>query len=607
MFGLRGRIIFLAGSVCLIPCVLITAFVYTLVITNSNEMLKSDLESTAQLKAQWIESWCRELIQITEDAAQDSLFQGSPDNQQILAFLRDLKDFWGAETVALVNPSGSSELNTNNYISTFSDAYVKSALAGTLTHGGVSFSTVTSNPIFSVAAPIEVDDQIIGALVMSRNIQKIADEFNQAYGYDSRDSFILNPRGMVITEGRLDKQIRASVLDTPPTQANQTRGSARYVNHLDTETIGAWQASELGWTVVEEVEAAEAMTLVNQRLPLLFIFAGGMVIIALISALIISGKIAIPVSKLALSANRIAEGNLALENKVVVTSKDEVGHLANSFNAMVENLRFLIANVKQSASELGKKSETIKESSGNVASGTSEQANIALEVNQAITELLKASEAIAAGAQEAKESGDSAYNEARASGIAIKEAINSLDAVQEAVSVLGDSSKRIGEILAVINDIADQTNLLALNAAIEAARAGESGKSFAVVAEAVGSLAERAGNSTKEVAALVGETRAQITNAVKISATGADKAGQAIAAMDNINASIETIVGKIGEISAASLQQSESAEKATTSMVNLSTSSEAVSGSAREMAESALILARLGHDLQNLVSNFMNI
>lgn len=606
MFGLRGKIIFLAGTVCLVPCLLITAFVFNLVVTSCTELLKSDLESKAQLKTQWIESWCRELIQVTADSAQNDLFSNDPEEQEILDYLMEVKRLWNAETVAIVDSDGFSKLNTNHYMFTYSDPYVKTAINGTVAHGGMGFSS-SGKPVFSVAAPVEVNG-MGGALIISRNIQTVADDFNQAYGYSSRDSFIINPSGMIVTEGRQDQRIRRKVITTPPTQTdNEPGSSARYTNHSDADTIGAWQKSDLGWTVVEEVEAKEAMSLVNRRLPLLFIFAGGMVIIALASALLISARIAVPVSNLALSANRIAEGNLAVENKVTVLSKDEVGHLANSFNAMVDNLRHIISNVKQAASELGLKSETIKMSSASVAAGTAEQAEIVQEVNQEIRELAKASELIAFESKEAKESGDTASTEVRNSGAAIREAIFSLDEVQRAVSMLNKSSKRIGEILAMIDDIADQTNLLALNASIEAARAGENGKSFSVVAEAVGSLAAKAGNSTKEVAALVGDTQEHIESAVKISSTGADKAEQAVEALDNINTLINSIVDKIGEISAAGLQQSESAEKVRDSMNSLGASSENVSTGAQEVAEATQILADLGQKLQNLVMNFMNI
>jgi len=579
-----------------------------MVLQNFTTMLQSDLESAVEVKTQWLESWCNDLMLIAEDSARNQIFI-SGDDQRIIEYLRELREFWGAETVAFVDPSASSRINTFNYITKYSDTYVKNALTGTISNGGVGVSTVTSNPIFSVAAPIIIDDQIIGALVINRNIQKIANEFNQAYGYQSRDSFIVSPNRIVMTEGRLPEQIRLTILDTLPSQGliNRENGSGRYANHINKDVIGAWQVSDLGWTIVEEVETSEALAAVYERMPLLFIVVGSLIILALLSAAFIAKKITSPISKLALSANRIAEGNLALENKITVRGRDEVSHLANSFNAMLENLRTLISRVKLSANELGESSNIINSSSSEVASGTEEQASIAQEVNLAVTELAKASESIAANVQKAHQSGESAVQDAVNSSNSIRKAIDSLNSVKEAVARLGTSSSKIGEIIGVIDDISDQTNLLSLNAAIEAARAGEHGKSFTVVAEAVGSLAHRASGATKEIAKLINTTQQQINEAVKISSSGADQASEAIIAMENIVKQIEVIVSNINEISAAGQQQTANTGEVTASMENLSATSEEVSAGAQEMAGYAKMMARHSQRLLDLVENFINI
>src|SRR5690606_12687550 len=143
---------------------------------------------------------------------------------------RKIRDYWGAETVALVELSGTSSINTFNTINKYSDTYVKQALSGSAAHGGVGSSHITSNPIFSAAAPIIKNGEVIGALVVNRNIQEFANKFNQSYGYESRDSFIVNPNNVIMTEGRLNNQIRMKVLGTEPAKAlgNKENGSARY-------------------------------------------------------------------------------------------------------------------------------------------------------------------------------------------------------------------------------------------------------------------------------------------------------------------------------------------------------------------------------------------
>lgn len=608
MFGLRGKLTILACSFCLIPCLVITAFVYTMVVNNFTEMIRRDMESAAEVKAHWLETWCNELLLIVQDAASNEVFF-SQDEARITEYLRGLRDYWGAETVALVEHSGTSRINTFNTINKYSDTYVKQALAGSPAHGGIGTSHVTSNPIFSAAAPIIQNGEVIGALVINRNIQEFANNFNQSYGYESRDSFIVNPSNVIMTEGRLNNKIRLKILGAELASAINANnsGSARYKNHDDVAVIGAWHRSSLGWTIVEEVELAEAMAVVYRRLPIFFFLVGGLIVIALLLGRFIATRIGKPISKVALSANRIAEGNLALDNKVDITQRDEIGHLAKAFNAMVDNLRYLIAKVKETAKELDDKSTVISSSSNNMASCTADQANIAQGVNRAVGELAKASEAIAVSSLQAQQSGRMAYQDVKESSTAVMEAVESLNTIKDAVYKLGISSSKIGEIVSVIDDIADQTNLLALNAAIEAARAGEHGKSFTVVAEAVGNLALRASNSTKEIAKLIGETQEQIQETVKISDSGAARAHHAMEAMEKIIGKIQQITESIDEISAAGEQQSAHAGEVTSAMENLSATSEEVSAGAQEMASSAKILARQSELLLELVANFYNI
>jgi len=602
--GIRGKLILMATSITLIPCLLITGTIYFLVVKNLTQMITSDLQSSAEIKAQWLESWGNELMQVTQSSAENQVFSTGTDDE-IRDYIRQIKDHWGAESVALVKPNGSSQINTDNRHASFKDEYVQTALKGELAFGGVGFSTITNNPVFAAAAPIKIDNNIIGVLAVTRNIQSVMSDLNKPYGYESRDSFILASNGMVMTEGRLGTQIRNKVITSPPARAT-TNGNSTYQTQDNREVIGVWLVSDKGWTIVEEVEGAEAMAPLNRNVPILLLIAGIVILVSLSVAVVISSRIAKPVRQVALAANRIAEGDLSADNKISITSKDEIGYLAGSFNAMIDNLRRLITKVKATANDLQEKSGAIKYSSDEVAISNSDQTNIVQQVSQAIYELAKASESIAISAFHAQQSGGNAAHEARESSIAVKEAINSLDAVKEAVGKLDVSSQRIGEIIAVIDNIADQTNLLSLNAAIESARAGEHGKSFTVVAEAVGDLAEKASNSTKEITTLIRNTQEQIQEAIEISETGAQKANSAVTALDNIVEQIDSVAAKIQEISAAGEQQSSRTEEMTTSMESLSATSEEVSASSQEMAASAKVLAELGRNLLNLVANFIN-
>jgi len=552
-----------------------------------------------------------DLVELAQVVSKDRIFsEDEVSSQAIQAYLNEVKSLNNAETVAYVTPNGISSINTDNkQLNLSSRSYVQEALAGRVADSGLIVSTATGNSVFAVASPITKNGTVIGAIVVSRDVQEGADEFNKSYGMETRESFFLGKDKEIKTEGRLNDKIRYLTITTPPADgiSSAKDGSEEYINHRGVKVVGAWHISSYGWGIVEEVEVAEALAPVNRMMTLLVGILAAMIVAALSVAIFFSSSITKPIRQLGATANRIAAGDLSTDNMVKVKGNDEVGKLAQAFNTMLSNMRELIAKVKQTAAELGEKSNNISVSSNEVAASNSEQANIAQEVSQAITELSKATEAIATNAHTARQSGENAFKEARQSSDAVREAIESLNSIKDAVQQLGISSQQIGEIVSVIDDIADQTNLLALNAAIEAARAGEHGKSFTVVAEAVRNLAEKSSASTKKIAKLVGDTQQQIQGAVDISETGAGKANQAVGALDSIVNQIEAIANKIGEISAAGEQQAASAQEVTASIESLSAASEEVSASSQEMAGSAKLLSRLGQDLKNLVGQFTNV
>ena len=240
-------------------------------------------------------------------------------------------------------------------------------------------------------------------------------------------------------------------------------------------------------------------------------------------------------------AERVAEGDLS--QHIEVQSKDELGQLLGALSKMQGGLRDLVGQVRTGTDTIATASSQIAAGNLELSSRTEEQAS-ALEETAASMEQL--SSTVKQNADNAKQANQLALG---ASTVAIKGG----EVVAQVVTTMkgiNDSSKKIADIISVIDGIAFQTNILALNAAVEAARAGEQGRGFAVVASEVRSLAGRSADAAKEIKSLITASVERVEQGTKL----VDQAG---ATMTEVVSSIKRVTDIMGEISAASTEQSQ--------------------------------------------------
>ncbi|SIR69652.1 methyl-accepting chemotaxis protein [Pseudomonas sp. B10] len=358
-----------------------------------------------------------------------------------------------------------------------------------------------------------------------------------------------------------------------------------------------------------DAESAQARTfqLISTLLALL---------VGVIAAVIITRQITRPLQETLAVVERIASGDLT--QNVNVTRRDELGVLQQGIARMGVTLRDLISGIRDGVTQIASAAEELSAVTEQTSAGVNSQKVETDQVATAMHEMTATVQEVARNAEEASQAAAAADGEARDGDKVVNEAIAQIERLAsevvrstEAMSVLQQESDKIGSVMDVIKAVAEQTNLLALNAAIEAARAGEAGRGFAVVADEVRGLAQRTQKSTEEIEGLVAglqngtqQVSAVMNNSRALTDSSVALTRKAGASLENITRTVSNIQSMNQQIAAAAEQQSAVAEEISRSIINVRDVSEQTAAASDETAASSVELARLGGQLQQMVSHF---
>jgi methyl-accepting chemotaxis protein len=244
-------------------------------------------------------------------------------------------------------------------------------------------------------------------------------------------------------------------------------------------------------------------------------------------------------------AGRVAKGEL--DNSITIERNDELGKLMGALKEMSEQLVRVVTDVRQSSDSVGSAAKQISAGNNDLSQRTQEQASALEETASSMEEMTSTTKQNADNARQANQLAVGARDQATSGGEVVTKAV-------AAMNEINASSKKIADIIGVIDEIAFQTNLLALNAAVEAARAGEQGRGFAVVASEVRNLAQRSAGAAKEIKGLISDS----VEKVKTGSQYVDESGKTLG---EIVSSVKKVTDIVAEIAAASQEQSSGIEQ----------------------------------------------
>ena len=302
------------------------------------------------------------------------------------------------------------------------------------------------------------------------------------------------------------------------------------------------------------------------------------------ASLSLAGSMNRPMGQAVTAADRLAEGDLT--GTITPVGNDETVQLLQAMQRMQANLAGIVRNVKYNADEVAGASAQIAQGNQDLSGRTEQQAS-ALQQTAATMDQLGST--VRANADNARQASHLAHG---ASEVAMKGG-DVMGQVVDTMTGINDSSRKIADIIGVIDGIAFQTNILALNAAVEAARAGEQGRGFAVVASEVRSLAHRSAEAAREVKALVNASVERVEQGTAL----VDQAG---ATMQEIVNSIKRVTDIVAEISAASAEQSNGVTQVGEAVSHMD---QATQQNTALIEESAAAAETLSQQAQQLVSS----
>ena len=611
-------------------------------------------------------------LQLQSFAANKDIYNPA-DRQALLNALNDSKQrLSNLESITYIAPDGTGIRPDGSTVQLGERQYFRQTVAaGKPVVSEVLTSRTTGKVAINVAVPVRFNGSLTGVLTGTISLEQLSGLVKQVQFQTSGYGVIADQSGMTILHPRLpevvgklsfvEKKIN-SELKFQQTELDErlmelfkeaaatgqaTRGIYSFVDGVT--RIGVFTPINLGenhrWIMVVTAPEAEAMQQISSLANVMLAVSGVCLALAVLFILLISSRLAAPITLLRDECLQLAEGDLR-EQAARIHTADEIGQLARGFQTMRGNLRSLVGQVMSQSQQLAASSQELTASAhqsadaanqvagsiSEVAGGAEQQAAAAAHIMEIadimstqVSQIAQTAGTVSATALTTSEAAEQGRQVVDRTVQQMGEIDKSTAASQAMITELSESSREIREIVGLISSIAGQTNLLALNAAIEAARAGEQGRGFAVVADEVRTLAEASRQAAQKIGTLVEKNEVNLQQVVAAAQAEADGIRTGIGLVNATGETFKEIVdaivrltGQIKDISDSirhidagnqdlvrSIRAVETASKnAAAESQTISAATEEQSASMQQIASSSQSLAMLASDLQAAVEKF---
>jgi len=659
MKSIAARITLTLFVLCFFALLATGIIIGTTVNNNFTDNEKEILNETTKSVSNEAEVFFSRYIAIVEQMAQDKNLQNFLINAEGRDTLLETKGFTiAAETVEdtqkmdpevilsayiaesdyyLVSPTVQSKVGYD----VSSKEYYKAVSENRICITDPYVDAIQGGIVITISAPVTVDNEIVGLAAVDIAIDDLTKMVGE-YELGDTGYFTLLTKNNIIAAHKDEDSLLKSINDINISDNliqsvnSQTEEVVEYTYNDETFLGNSISIGDTGWQILSSLNKDEFMSNTKKLITTVVVVFLIVLIFLLLVISILIRKMTKPIKKITEITNKLAAGELDVD--IDVKSKDEIGELARSIESLTMRLKSYIAyigesvdvlnelangnlviklqndydgefaklknallhvsdtlkgtigKIKESSESINMNAEQVSSGAQTLAQGTTEQASAIEELSAEINEIYTT---IVNNAEHAKSAGNKALEaskEVERGNVQMKEMLSAMDEIS-------NSSREIGKIIKVIDDIAFQTNILALNAAVEAARAGTAGKGFAVVADEVRNLAGKSAEAAKQTTALIENS----INAINKGTSLADEAGKSLSGI--VSKTNETN-NLINEIVKASSQQTVSVNQIKSGIEQISSVVQENAATAEASAANSEELSGQSQILNDLVGQF---